>query len=56
MSSPPSPSPLDRARSKAYWRLLPLLFACYVVAYIDRGNVGFAKLRMQDDLQGLGFT
>ncbi len=56
MSSPPSSTPLDRARTKAYWRLLPLLFACYVIAYIDRGNVGFAKLRMQEDLHGLGFT
>ncbi|PVX77108.1 MFS transporter [Paraburkholderia unamae] len=31
-------------------RLLPLLMMCYIVAYIDRLNVGFAKLQMQADL------
>jgi ACS family tartrate transporter-like MFS transporter len=35
-------SPLDRARRKAYWRLLPLCFVCYVVAYVDRANVSIA--------------
>ncbi len=29
------------------WRLIPLLFVCYVIAYIDRINVGFAKLHLQ---------
>jgi len=46
----PIPPPLDRARTKAYRRLLPLLFACYVVAYVDRNNVGLAKLKMVKDL------
>ena len=27
-------------------RLLPLLFVCYIVAFLDRVNVGFAKLQM----------
>ncbi|AKU23411.1 MFS transporter [Massilia sp. MB5] len=31
-------------------RLVPFLFLCYVVAYLDRVNVGFAKLQMQADL------
>lgn len=35
---------------KLNWRLLPLLFICYVFAYLDRINVGFAKLQMQHDL------
>lgn len=35
---------------KLNWRLLPLLFVCYVFAYLDRINVGFAKLQMQNDL------
>lgn len=43
-------SPLDRARRKAYWRLLPLVFICYVVAYIDRSNVSIAKLTMANSL------
>ncbi len=46
---------LNRARSKAYIRLLPLLFVCYVIAYVDRVNVGFAKLYMQKDLASQGF-
>jgi len=32
------------------WRVLPLLFAAYFVAYIDRVNVGFAALTMNQDL------
>jgi ACS family tartrate transporter-like MFS transporter len=32
------------------WRILPLLFAAYFVAYIDRVNVGFAALTMNQDL------
>src|SRR6185436_598566 len=43
-------SPIDRARRKAYLRLLPLLFACYVIAYVDRANVSIAKLTMTKDL------
>ena len=35
---------------KVTWRLMPLLFACYVAAYLDRVNVGFAKLQMLGDL------
>jgi ACS family tartrate transporter-like MFS transporter len=45
-------SPLDRARRKAYWRLLPLCFICYVIAYVDRANVAIAKLTMTKDLAG----
>ena len=45
-------SALDRARQKAYWRLLPLLFFCYVIAYVDRVNVSIAKLTMTRDLPG----
>src|SRR5258705_6390796 len=32
-------------------RVIPLLFACYVAAYLDRVNVGFAKLQMLGDLR-----
>ena len=41
---------LERARQKAYWRLIPLVFICYAIAYIDRANVAFAKLTMAKDL------
>jgi MFS transporter, ACS family, tartrate transporter len=56
MSLPASSSPLDRARSKAFLHLLPLLFFCYVIAYVDRVNVSLAKLNMQKDLAHLGFS
>ncbi|OWK41949.1 MFS transporter [Fimbriiglobus ruber] len=38
------------ARRKVAWRVLPLVFLLYVVAYLDRANVGFAKLQMQGAL------
>jgi ACS family tartrate transporter-like MFS transporter len=36
--------------SKITWRLIPLLFIYYIIAYIDRINVGFAKLQLQEVL------
>jgi D-galactonate transporter len=41
----------DATYSKVTWRLIPFLFLCYVVAYLDRVNVGFAKLQMLTDLK-----
>jgi MFS family permease len=35
---------------KLSWRLMPLLILLFVVSFIDRQNVGFAKLRMLSDL------
>lgn len=43
---------LDSARKKTFWRLLPLLFTCYVIAFVDRTNVAIAKLTMTRDLPG----
>src|SRR6266498_1156607 len=45
-------SALDRARRKAYRRLIPLCFISYVIAYVDRSNVAIAKLTMTRDLPG----
>ena len=57
----PAP-PADVAlRRKVALRVLPLVFLIYFIAYLDRANVGFAKLRMAGDLDfseevfGLGF-
>jgi ACS family tartrate transporter-like MFS transporter len=36
--------------SKIRLRLLPLMFAAYIIAYIDRVNIGFAALQMNRDL------
>jgi len=33
------------------WRLVPFLFLLYIVAYLDRINVGFAALQMQQQLR-----
>jgi ACS family tartrate transporter-like MFS transporter len=38
---------------KLTWRLVPFLFLLYIVAYLDRINVGFAALQMR---QQLSFT
>lgn len=40
----------QRTIGKVMWRLLPFLFLCYFVAYLDRVNVGFAKLQMDTAL------
>jgi len=39
-----------RTYNRVTRRLIPFLFMCYVFAFIDRVNVGFAKLQMQHDL------
>jgi D-galactonate transporter len=36
---------------KVAWHLIPFLFLCYIVAFLDRVNVGFAKLQMAPDLK-----
>jgi len=40
----------DAAFRKVTLRLIPFLFLCYVLNYIDRLNVGFAQLQMRSDL------
>jgi MFS transporter, ACS family, tartrate transporter len=50
--STPVTTALDRARGKAYVRLLPLLFLSYAIAYVDRINVSLAALTMSKDLPG----
>jgi len=45
---------VSTVRSNAYrktaWRLMPFLMLCYLCAYLDRVNIGFAKLQMMNDL------
>jgi ACS family tartrate transporter-like MFS transporter len=36
-----------RTLRKVAWRLLPFIFLCYIVAYIDRVNTGFAAKSLQ---------
>jgi len=52
VSSPGIVSSLKEAATvrKIQIRLLPFLFALYVVAFIDRINLGFAALTMNREL------
>lgn len=49
-TSTATPQPDADVYRKITWRIMPFLFFCYVLAYVDRVNVGFAKLQMQQDL------
>ncbi|WP_233856239.1 MFS transporter [Paraburkholderia sp. HD33-4] len=40
-----------RTLRKVVWRLIPFLMICYLLAFIDRGNVGMAALQMNHDLE-----
>jgi ACS family tartrate transporter-like MFS transporter len=40
-------------RRKVAWRILPLVIILYIISYLDRANVAFAKLRMGE---ALGFS
>jgi MFS transporter, ACS family, tartrate transporter len=40
----------DDVVSRVSRRLIPFIFLCYVIAYIDRVNIGFAAADMQRDL------
>src|SRR5215475_3853939 len=42
---------LDAAFRKVTWRLIPFLMALWILAWIDRVNIGFAKLQMLSDLK-----
>jgi sugar phosphate permease len=37
--------------AKVTWRLIPFLLLCYTFGYLDRVNVGFAKLQMLGELK-----
>lgn len=59
MSQAPAPDTVNPSKEadshrlyrKIAWRLIPFLCFCYLAAYLDRINVGFAKLQMADQLQ-----
>src|SRR4051812_843826 len=51
MSSAVTPQFEEATYKKAASRLIPFVFLCYIVAFLDRVNVGFAKLQMASDLK-----
>ena len=46
---------IEAVLTKVRWRLIPFLFILYIVSYLDRINVGFAALQMNEAL-GLSAT
>jgi MFS family permease len=44
----------DALYRKVARQIIPVLFLCYIAAYLDRVNVGFAKLQMQADVPQIG--
>ena len=40
----------DRTYRIVFWRLMPLLMLCYILNYLDRSNIGLAKLVFMKDL------
>lgn len=53
MRTAPTVINVPALRRKVAWRILPLVVVLYIVAYLDRANVAFAKLRMA---KALGFS
>lgn len=43
-------SPTEALYRKINWHLIPFLCLCYLAAYLDRINIGLAKLQMSVDL------
>jgi MFS transporter, ACS family, tartrate transporter len=44
---------IQQLRAKVAWKILPYVFVLYIIAYLDRANVAFAKLDMSS---ALGFS
>lgn len=44
------PAEIDAVVRKAAWRLIPILFLAYLINFIDRVNISFAKLQMSHAL------
>ncbi len=46
----PSQTTIESTYRKVTWRLVPFLFLCYFVAFLDRINIGYAQLQMKQSL------
>jgi len=51
VSHSPPPAVERATYRKVTWRLLPFIMLCYCAAYLDRVNIGFARLQMLGDLR-----
>ena len=48
-----SESEKQKLLKKLLWKILPILFIAYFISFLDRVNIGYAKLQMQESI---GFT
>lgn len=61
-NSTPSATTCEAACTKAFWRIVPVLFVSYVLCSMDRYNVAFAQIQLRearhitDSIYGLGAT
>jgi sugar phosphate permease len=47
---PPNVASSESVYSKVNWRIIPLLLIAYMIAYLDRINIGYAQLQMKQTL------
>jgi hypothetical protein len=49
-SAEKEPIAVTKLFSKIGWRILPFLIICYMIAFLDRINIGYAQLQMKQTL------
>src|SRR6476659_7193257 len=49
-SAEKEPIAVTKLFSKVGWRIIPFLMLCYVIAFLDRINIGYAQLQMKQTL------
>src|SRR3954453_22176161 len=47
---PPNVGASEAVYSKVGWRIIPILLIAYMIAYLDRINIGYAQLQMKQTL------
>jgi sugar phosphate permease len=47
---PPNADAIESVYSRVNWRILPVLLIAYMIAYLDRINIGYAQLQMKQTL------
>src|SRR6201982_2625229 len=47
---PPNVGASEAVYSKVGWRIIPILLVAYMIAYLDRINIGYAQLQMKQTL------
>ncbi|MBL8642774.1 MAG: MFS transporter [Rhodospirillaceae bacterium] len=48
---PAAAAQLERITTrKVFWRIIPFAFVLYIIAYLDRANIGYAALQMNHEL------